>query len=145
MKSSAVFRISLDTLISAPQLLLTHYQMASLPSLLSLPGSGMFDDGVYVYLIEPSEQTHSIVSLFPLLASNRSVYHANVVSPCCSRHVSFLHTCTTCSLCFSLTFQTEDILTTPKTFLLLKEGADSLETMQLYQLQTSMFFLMHYH
>lgn len=57
-----VFRISVDTLISAPPLLLTQYRLASLPFLLFLPGSGMFDDGVYVYQIEPLQQTHSIVS-----------------------------------------------------------------------------------
>lgn len=57
-----VFRISADTLIPAPPLLLTQYRLASLPFPLFLPGSGMFDDGVYMYLIEPLQQTHSIVS-----------------------------------------------------------------------------------
>lgn len=34
----------------------------SLPFILPLPGSGMFDDGVHVYLIEPLQQNHSTVS-----------------------------------------------------------------------------------
>lgn len=57
----AVCRIFLDTLISARIDSVLTVSL-SLPLLVSLPGSGMFDDGLYMYLIEPLQQTHSIVS-----------------------------------------------------------------------------------
>lgn len=56
----AVFRISVDTVVSLS--IDSVSTVFSLFSSLSLPGSGMFDDGVYMYLIEPLQQTHSIVS-----------------------------------------------------------------------------------
>lgn len=54
--TAVVFRIAL----------LLHFYRLTIDWLLCfapfLPGSGMFDDGVYMYLIEPLQQIHSIVS-----------------------------------------------------------------------------------
>lgn len=56
----AVWTISAETFIPAPT---DSVSTAFSPLCTSLsPGSGMFDDGVHMYLIEPLRQTHSAVS-----------------------------------------------------------------------------------
>lgn len=72
--------------IHSSLLLLTQYRLSSLPSRLSLPGSGMFDDGVYMYLIEPLQQTHSIVS-HSCRREPEYVSHKGFVSLLMSRHL----------------------------------------------------------
>ena len=55
----AVWTISAETFIL---LLLTRYRLPSLSFAPLLPGSGMFDDGLHMYLIEPLQPTHLAVS-----------------------------------------------------------------------------------